>query len=91
MHQARDALTRTCGDIHFEVRGKSEDYLHGAVPGTAVVIYINGEGAQIFDGTREVFWSDYHDYETPTHLIYELVASAKDAIASAKTAKLKYA
>jgi hypothetical protein len=76
IHLAREALISACGEIRFEVRGDSEKYLCGTLPGTTVTVYLNGDGAQIHDGPRELFWSEYYDYDTPAQLVERLVECA---------------
>lgn len=87
--RARDSLTEACDGIRFEVRGESEHYLYGTVPHTDVIIFLYSEGAQIYEGSKELFWAEYHDYETPDHLIGSLVPAATDAIAVAKSERAK--
>ena len=82
--RARDALAEACHGIKFEVRGESERYLYGAVPDTDVAVFVYSEGAEIFAGSRQLFWAEHHDYETPDHLIGSLVPAATDAIAAAQ-------
>jgi hypothetical protein len=91
IYQARDRLTEACGSIVFEARGESERFLYGTVPNTDVTIFVYSEGAQIYDGSKELFWSEYYDYETPDHLLGRLVPAAIDAIAAAECERLKSA
>jgi hypothetical protein len=83
IHSARGALINACGEIHFELRGTAEKYLCGTLPGTSATVYLNGDGAQIHDGPRELFWSEYHDYDNPEHLVNSLVESSLGIMASA--------
>jgi len=87
-HLARDALIDSCDGIQFEVCGRSEKYLCGKLPGTNATVYLNGDGAQIRDGSRELFWSEYYDYDSPGHLVARLIESVAhitDTVASQET------
>jgi hypothetical protein len=85
IHLARDALESACDDLQFEVRGTSEKYLCGTSPSTTAIVYLHGDGAQIHDGERELFWSEYYDYDTPAQLVERLVESVENIMSRART------
>ena len=53
----------------FEIRGTKEKFLYGTFPHSTAGVYINGDGAHIRDGARELFWSEYQDYDSPEQLV----------------------
>lgn len=76
-HNAAESLRRNIAGIQFEERGQAERYLFAKIPGTEAVVYLYDDGAQIHEGSRELFWAEHHDYATPEELISSLVEVIK--------------
>lgn len=74
MHSTRDQLLSAVSGLDFELAGESEKFLRGTIPGTSAVLFLYGDGAQIHDGPKELYWAEYYDYQTPKSLTDELVS-----------------
>jgi hypothetical protein len=75
IHAAQAQLLSVIDGLHFEIAGKSEKYLSGTIQGTGLRVYLHSEGAQIHEGDKELFWSEYYDYKTPQDLIETIVSA----------------
>ena len=74
IHATRDQLVARVGDLNFELSGRSERFLRATISGTTADLYLYGEGAQIHDGPKELYYAEYFDYLTPQELTAEVVA-----------------
>jgi len=56
------------------VKDSDERFVQARIPGTSADVSIGGDGAQVFRGSEELFWSEYWDYDTPDDLLDRLCA-----------------
>jgi hypothetical protein len=74
---ARERIEAAHGPMDFEIAiipgpGAKWKYIRAQIPGTTSVVSIASDGAQIWDGDKELFWSEYYDYDTPEQLVERL-------------------
>ncbi|WP_347259962.1 hypothetical protein [Rudaea sp.] len=74
IHATRDQIVARFGGFNFVLSGQSEKFLRATIPGTTADLYLYGEGAQIHDGPKELYFAEHYDYLTPQELSDELVA-----------------
>ena len=74
LHSVRAELLATVADLDLQLYGETDRFYQGIIPGTDAVVYLYSEGAQIHEGSHELFWAEYHDYKTPQELTERLVA-----------------
>jgi hypothetical protein len=74
LQSIRADLLAAVPNLEFESCGESETFFQGTIPGTEAILYLYGDGAQIHDGPKELFWAEYYDYKTPQELTDSVVA-----------------
>jgi hypothetical protein len=76
MRLVRDKLSAGAAPLEFQEStiGGSEILLVAEIPGTSAVLYVAGDGAQIHDGDKELFWSEHYDFPGPDELATAIVS-----------------
>jgi hypothetical protein len=80
-YDAWAALRREFPGVELVTSGKTEPFLTGNIPGTAVQIFIYLDQAEINAG-EFLFSAEHYDFDSPPELINSFIAAAKQACAA---------
>jgi hypothetical protein len=80
-YDAWAALRKEFPEIELSTSGKTEPFLTGNIPGTAVRVFIYLDQAEV--KTRDfLFSAEHYDYDSPPELIGSFVAAVRQACAA---------
>jgi hypothetical protein len=79
-YDAWSALKTESPDIVLHASGNTEQFLSGSIPGTDAVVFLYLDQAEV-KGSNFLFSGEHYDYDTPSDLIQDLVAAAKQVYA----------